>query len=198
MKVIAVTLRVDNVSTYREKRDSLDQRWFDFFTRISVVPLLIPNSLIAAKTLLSAYKVDGFLFTGGNSLVKYGGDAPERDETENFLMNFALEKNIPLLGVCRGMQFIQDYFGIPLRQISNHVVSEQKIIFNGKENIVNSYHNWGTYNSISELMVLGTSSDGVIKAIKHIDRKILGIMWHPERINPFRTEDINLFKEFYN
>ena len=47
------------------------------------------------------------VLTGGNDLAALGGDAPERDATENALLDAAESRRLPVIGVCRGMQVIQ-------------------------------------------------------------------------------------------
>ncbi|KOA21026.1 carbamoyl-phosphate synthase small chain [Clostridium homopropionicum DSM 5847] len=197
MKLIGVTQRVDFIKEYNEKRDSIDQKWIEFLNQCNLTPILLPNNLEVVKNIISSLKLQGMLFTGGNSLIKYEGNSLERDNVEKFCMDFSIENNIPLLGVCRGMQFIQDYFGISLEKVNGHISNSQQIILNGKVETVNSFHNWGSKKSNNELLVTAMATDGVIKAIKHVKYNVLGIMWHPERIYPFSKRDINLFNDFY-
>ena len=103
MKIIAITQRVDRIEAYHETRDCLDERWYDFLDVCGCIPLIIPNHMEAAKKLIREVKIDGILLTGGNSLCSYGGDAPCRDQVETYLMEQAISRDIPLLGVCRGM-----------------------------------------------------------------------------------------------
>ncbi len=81
MKLIAVSQRVD-ISASGERRDALDQRWFSFLSKCKLLPILIPNCLESAKSIVKLLQLGGVLLTGGNDLSSYGGDAPERDETE--------------------------------------------------------------------------------------------------------------------
>jgi len=125
--VIAVSQRVDVLADGDERRDALDQRWTDFLLTCDITPLLMPNNINAVRELLNNHSVAGVLFTGGNDLVQYGGDAPERDEVETWLLEFAITGNLPVLGVCRGMQLIQHYFGVKLMPVEGHVIKEQVI-----------------------------------------------------------------------
>lgn len=197
MKLIGVTQRVEVVRDYGERRDSLDQKWIEFLNECNLIPVLLPNNLEVAKNIIDSFKLEGILFTGGNSLVKYEGNAQERDGVEKFCMEFSIKNNLPVLGVCRGMQFIQDYFGLNLKRVNGHITKTQKITFNNNEETVNSFHNWGCRETNDKLIVTGTSEDGVIKAVKHIEYSILGVMWHPERIYPFSKRDVKLFKDFF-
>ena len=53
-------------------------------------------------------------------------------------------------------------------------------------------------NNVRDLIVFAKSFDGNIKGIFSKKKKIVGIMWHPERNNPFKSYDINLFKKYFN
>ena len=62
------------------------------------------------KKFLKTREINGLLISGGGALVKYNGSNPERDEIEKIMIDFSFKKNIPALGVCRGMQSIQNHF----------------------------------------------------------------------------------------
>lgn len=194
---VAVTQRVDLIDSCNERRDALEQNWMSFLDKCELLPVLIPNCLKTAMKLVSELKPTSILLTGGNSLVDYGGDASERDSVETFLFEHAMENKLPVLGVCRGMQFIQNYFGVKLHKVKGHVTPNQEIFANGKKIEVNSYHDFGTTESVEDLEVWAKAEDGVIKAIKHRTLPIMGIMWHPERIEEYRPEDITLFRTFF-
>lgn len=49
MKLIGVTQRVEIIQEYSEKRDSLDQKWFEFLNKCDLIPILLPNNLEAAR-----------------------------------------------------------------------------------------------------------------------------------------------------
>ncbi len=115
--LIGVTQQVLIRPERKERLDALDQKWHDFLGRCGLSVLLLPNDPSGVRKLLSKYKPGGFLLTGGNDLGAYGGDAPERDATERKVMDFALDQSYPLMGVCRGMQFIQHHFEIQLENV---------------------------------------------------------------------------------
>jgi putative glutamine amidotransferase len=144
----------------------------------------------------------GIIFTGGNTLSGYGGDAPERDETEKVLLDCAIKKGIPVYGLCRGMQFILDYFGYRLEPVEGHVAVRHKVGGALANREVNSYHNYGALisemDSGSVLDVLAVSEDGVVESVKHKEYPILATMWHPERNNPFERDDIKMIKELFD
>ncbi len=197
MKLIGITMRVDIHPDYGERRDALDQQWLVFIKACGLTPILIPNSPELMMTYLETFQFSGFVLTGGNSLVKYGGDVPERDEVDQYLIDWSIKNNKPILGVCRGMQSIQQAYGHCLDYVDGHVVKQQKILINGQESIVNSYHNLATKTCQLPLKYWAISDDGVIKAIKHQNEELYGIMWHPERTLPFDQRDIELFKKVF-
>ncbi|MDH8678592.1 gamma-glutamyl-gamma-aminobutyrate hydrolase family protein [Fusibacter bizertensis] len=197
-KFVAITMRVDDVLSYRERRDAIDQNWYDFITECGYTPILLPNKLTVVKELLSSIQLSGIILSGGNSLVKYDGDAPERDEIERYCIKFAETVKVPLIGVCRGMQVIADYYENNLVNIPNHVAVKHQIVdANNIERTVNSYHNMGIESIKSPLRINAQSKDGSIESISHTIFQIIGIMWHPERETPFELEDINLFSNFF-
>ena len=194
MKKIFVTQRESVVSN--EKRDCLDDRWLTFTDKCDIIPVLIPNNKSILKAYISDLQCDGIILSGGGNIYSLGGDK-RRDEIETLLIEHSINKNIPLIGVCRGMQKIQDFFGISLEKVEGHVQEKQEIYINKKIHEVNSFHDYGTFNNNDNFDIWAAGKDKIVKAIKHKKFRISGIMWHPERILPIRQFDINLFKEFF-
>lgn len=195
-KCIAITQRVEYIEAIDERRDALSQEWTGLAEACGFLPLLLPNHLPTARELLKARKPDGILLTGGNDLVPYGGDAPERDELEQFLIQYSTGQKIPLLGVCRGMQMLLDRFGTKLRKVEGHVRVDH-LLSNGDE--VNSFHSWGATECQKPLIPVAWSADRVLEAVTHQDYPwIRGIMWHPERYHPTRERDIQFIKEVFH
>jgi putative glutamine amidotransferase len=126
-----------------------------------------------------------------------GGDAPERDAVESALLDLAEWRGLPLMGVCRGMQVIQQRSAIPLRRVEGHVEPRQVIRIDGAAKEVNSYHRFAAFDSLPPLEVWAVADDGVVKAIRHSSKPITGIMWHPERSDPFSAADVALFRRVY-
>ena len=197
MKRIAVTQRVDIVPSYGERRDALDQSWTDFLARVDMLPLMVPNNPAALSGLLKNFTVDGILLTGGGDLTAYGGNTPERDAIEAGLIRFAIEERMPLIGVCRGMQAVQHFFGVRLEAVTGHVTAEQTVIVDGSPQSVNSYHCFGAVSTVPDLEVRALAQDGVIEAVRHRRHAIHGMMWHPERLSPFRAADLELFASVF-
>jgi putative glutamine amidotransferase len=195
MKAVAITQRVSVVPSYGERRDCLDQAWTKFLAACGLLPVLLPNIAEAALALCEG--AAGLVLTGGNDLAALGGNAPERDAVENALLDLAERRGLPVLGVCRGMQVIQHRFAIPLRRVEGHVAERQVIRIDGERREVNSYHKFGAFDSRPPLDVWALASDGVVKAIRHSAQPMTGIMWHPERFEPFSPADVELFRSVF-
>lgn len=198
VKKIAITQRVLIVPEHGERRDCLDQAWPRFLAACGLMPLVLPNVIEVALALCAAADVGGLVLTGGNDLAAVGGDAPERDATESALLDAAESRGLPVLGVCRGMQMIQQRCAIPLRRVEGHVTRHQVIRIDGGPTAVNSYHRFGALESRPPLEVWAVADDGVVKAIRHALRPTTGIMWHPERMDPFAAADVALFRRVFN
>jgi putative glutamine amidotransferase len=197
MTFIGITQRVDLIPEYGERRDALDQNWNQFLSKCGLTPILLPNKLFLVKQLLSKIPINGIILSGGNSHQSLGGNAPERDEVDSYLIDHCIKNNLPMIGVCRGMQMLQLFHSQKLQEIDGHICDSQTIIVNGKEQQVNSYHNWGSKQVDDPLTAFAYSQDGIIKAISHQTLPLFGIMWHPERFAQFRTYDVQFFKDTF-
>ena len=189
-------MRQDYIKDYGEYRDSIDNTWFKFLHQCNLTPCLLPNDSMLAEQIIQNTNFDGILLTGGGEYDTKLSD--ERSKIEHKLLSIALTYKIPLIGVCRGMQAIQQYFGMQLYPVQGQVTPTQSIKFNNQIVQVNSYHTLGTTQTNQDLIVKAIGLDNIIKSVSHISAPIEGIMWHPERNVNFSEMDIQLFKSRYN
>jgi len=208
VKRIGITQRVDIAAKTGERRDALDQRWHLFAKELGCLLFPLPNvDASDAEARLTALDLDGLILSGGNSLSYLDPAAPdaaaERDRFEAAAIRFAIDRGIPVLGVCRGMQMLNHYFGGRLHPVRGHVACTHSLDV-GEDFAqmiavpVNSYHDWGiAADGLAEALVpIAQDADKNVEAFIHADLKVAGIMWHPEREAPFRMTDITLVERF--
>lgn len=195
MKIL-VSMRVCENSSYKEIRDAISHDWFSLFNELNVLPILIPNNTSDIKSYFDITDIRGVLLTGGNDILdEKSTPSLQRNEVERQLLDIAIKYNTPVLGVCRGLQMINHYFGGTLSKINSelHVNKSHKVILKNlhfdfpiaKEIKVNSYHDFGINESgLSDALVpFAISEDGLIEAARHRSFNIQGVQWHPEREN---------------
>lgn len=198
MDIVVYTQRVEVIESYNERRDCADQRIPEFIDACGYTPIPLPNNAALVEKIVNSLKPVGIILTGGNSLEKYGGNAPERDLTDCFLISKAVRESIPLYGFCRGMQSILDYFGSELKNVEGHVAVRHFISGRDNKREVNSYHNQACLSTVmNDLEIVMRSDDGVVEKIVHKSLPIIGTMWHPEREAPFNDADIKMVKELF-
>lgn len=199
MKTVIYTQRVEIIENYQERRDCADQRIADFIRLCGFLPIPIPNRSSMAEDIFINIHPSGIVLTGGNSLVAYGGNAPERDAMDKELIELAVKNGIPLYGFCRGMQSIMDYFGNELIEVKGHVAVRHLINEECEKYEVNSYHNQACIKMKANcgLSIIARAEDGVIEAVCHKNLPIVGTMWHPEREKCFLQQDVNRVKKLF-
>ena len=155
-------------------------------------------------------RLDGLLLSGGPDLAPelYGQEPgphtvtdPQRDAAELLLLRAALEADLPVLGVCRGMQLLAVAAGGTLHQHLPDVVGHEKhrpapgvygaqpadfvpgsriAALMGEDRIINCFHHQGVADPGS-LAVTGRAADGTPETVEDPQRRfVLGVQWHPE------------------
>ena len=182
--------------------DFLDHYWLDYFSKKNYNFLLIPNSLSLAKKKLNEIKDnDLIILPGGSDLFESNKISKTRLNIEKNLINISLRKKIPLLGICRGMQLLNIFFGGKINKVKNHMKKKNKIFFEEnffpkKSLIVNCYHNYGIKNKFKskKFKTIATDKEGNLEMFRHKNKNIHGIMWHPEREKNYKKLDY-IFKK---
>lgn len=203
---IGISLRVMKAPNYDEKRDALSHDWILFFEKLNIIPILIPNKTTNISEFLDEVNIDGLILSGGDNI----GDFPERDSIEISVLDYGIKKKLPIFGVCRGMQMMNNYFGGSVITTSDqkHVNSSHDVnivnsskhkILESKSIKVNSFHNNIINSNIlgKDLEPFAISFDESVEGFYHKSLPIIGVMWHPER----SQDDINkelLSKVFHN
>lgn len=188
---IAITQRVVDVVGRGERRDALDQRWAPLAARLDALILPVPNLVEDGAAWIGAVAPDLLVLSGGNdlaSLPEVTDTAPERDVLEAQLVEGAMADGLPVLGVCRGMQFLVNHFGGRLAAVDDHAGTEHVITVTSlgeavERRVVASYHRWGVRPDgvPREFRIVATADDGTVEGIAHATHPMRGIMWHPER-----------------
>lgn len=143
----------------------------------------------------------------------------ERDRFEISMLRFALERKMPILGICRGLQLVNVFLGGTLFQhIYGHrdsnksedktheiKVSQNSLLYSItklENGVVNSSHHQAIDKIAAGLRVSSRSSDGIIESLEWEDPNgkspLLLVQWHPERMigkeeNPFSKGILNWF-----
>lgn len=133
-------------------------------------------------------------FDCGALLLPGGGDIDNHlDATEHFLIQSFAQSGRPILGICRGMQALNVFFGGTLhRYITGHQSPAGDIIHPtqaagwmrqllGSTPVVNSNHHQSVSQLGHDLSVLQLAEDGTVEALEHSTLPICGVQWHPER-----------------
>jgi len=194
-RLVAVSQRVAIDPATGERRDALDQRWGPFLQACGLTALPLPNHADQAMALVAEVTLAGVVLSGGNDLAAYGGNAPERDETERRLVAWARQHRLPVLGVCRGAQHLAHLLGGRLERINGHAGTRHPLLPSGRE--VNSYHCFAIAELPAGIKVTARTADGGIESFHLSGENVTAIMWHPERECPPSPEDVALFQSLF-
>jgi len=173
--------------------DFIDHYWIKFFEKKNINYILIPNSKkIATKKIYKNNNVNLIILAGGNDVFAKDSFSKLRLEIELKLIRFGIKENIPILGICRGMQVLNIYFKGKLNKIEghmrkNHIIKGVNNFFKKKKFMVNSFHNYGiSKKSISKNFIIYANDEkGNVEMFKHKTKNLYGVMWHPERNKNF-------------
>jgi len=206
--------------------DTLENNYINYFEKFGIKLIPISNSTKNINSYFEKFPISGIILSGGNDInpelynkkineseKKKLFISNERDETEKELLRIAIKKKIPVLGICRGMQFINVFFKGKLINIKEenqseigHLATEHTIkIINNKakkllnnESRINSYHGYGINKKTlsSELEIFAQTDDALIEGLYHPLFPIVGIQWHPERKSPDERINNKLIEAF--
>lgn len=196
----------------------LPRNYVDMVAAAGGVPVLLP-SVAAAAAAVDA--LDGLVVTGGPDVdpAAYGDERhprtgpprAERDAAELAMLRRALDRDIPVLGVCRGLQVLNVALGGTLVQHlpdtvghvghnpSPGVFGTTDVALSaaghagaavGERVVVHCHHHQAIDRLGVGLVVTGRAGDGTIEAVELAgSRFVVGVQWHPEQ----DTSDARLF-----
>jgi len=206
---------------YENEKATLAQTYYDSVLREGGIPVLLPpfrpgQDADTASLVSMLEPLDALILSGGGDLnpllvgeepsPHLGGINPRRDLQELLLVRLAADRQIPILGICRGLQLLTAALGGTIVQdlASEHAALSVKHsqdaprtlpthsvditpdtllhhIYGTDRLLVNSLHHQAVRQPAPGMRVSALSADGVIEACEACDhRPILGVQWHPE------------------
>ena len=206
--IIYLTQRVEIDPINHERRDCVDQRWLNCLqaVRPSACIIAVPNGLANLERMLQEVPPGFVILSGGNDLPQmpgHGALAPERDGVESRLVDYARERSLPLLAVCRGFQHLNVLLGGALVTCEGHIRVQHFVSppwsARGSGFTVNSYHRGGfrQCHLAPALTARLIAPDGTIEAASHETLPWLGVMWHPERENIDHERQLGFLQSFF-
>ena len=228
-------------ATLKEDADSVAHRPLGSFVRMDLdyvngvvqaggIPMILAPMPEMAEEV--AGRIDGLLLCGGSDLDPGYYDeepipeldvtVPERDAFEMALVEQALERGIPVFGICRGLQVLNVALGgtlyqdLPSQLHPDLIAHRQKspkwqwtheVEVDGGSNIakimgthrlrVNSYHHQAVKDLADGLVIAARASDGVVEAVESpslSERWLVAVQWHAEAMRDTGPEHRNLFE----
>ncbi len=211
---------VIGVSTYREEArwgvwhaqaDLLNAEYARAVTAVGGVPVLLPPTDAPEAARLVVSRLDGLIVAGGADVdpARYGQSAGEhtgaprtdRDDWETALLDAADQTELPVLGICRGMQVMAVRAGGSLEQhlpdvvhheghspggdvygeIAVDVAADSLLASLVGAGVKVGCHHHQSVVSHPGYVPTAYASDGTLEAIERSDRAFwLGVQWHPE------------------
>jgi len=193
------------------------QNYTDAILRAGGAPVLLPGIADKAycEKILSA--IDGLIISGGDDMdPAFYGEEPhpklglvdvQKGNFEFMLTRMALRKNIPILGICGGIQMLNVAAGGTLYQdipsqtgsgikhsqeltksVPSHYVAIEKNtrlhkILGMVKLRVNSTHHQAVKDLAKDFVVAARAADGIVEAIEmQVKRFVIGVQWHPESL----------------
>ena len=210
------------------RRSYVNEDYVDSVVKNGGIPYIMPFNEDESVIKEQILNIQGLILSGGHDVdphnygeepeQKLGDIWPERDKFDMLLLKLAEENNIPVLGICRGMQIINTYHGGTLYQdlsyrkektlkhsqgqtptLLTHTVEVDphtyvaKIL--GKTKFrTNSFHHQLIKDVAPNFKVAARCVDGVVESIENEDGSVIAVQWHPEMLHRVVPYQNNLFK----
>ena len=183
----------------KDKSFVLDTNWYYFLRKVYKK---VDINIITSNKI--KFNFDLVIISGGNDSLKFSNKKNDilRNKIDDFVIRECLKKKIKLIGICWGAIKINEFFKGNTKKIKNHVKKKHNLkiernIFKiiKKKIIVNSYHNYCINKLGINLNVgLRCSQDNSIEMYYNKNKRIIGVMWHPERHGKLKFLDKYIFK----
>ena len=216
-----------------EEKDSIWMLpgYMDGISTAGGIPVMFPLTSDSKDISELLDKVDGILLTGGHDVAPalYGEKTicssvipcGQRDSLEQEVLKQALERDIPILGICRGIQFLNAYLGGTLYQdlltqhssdVEHHqkppydvpvhrvdIIKESSLyaLLKVSSLLVNSYHHQAIKDLAYGLRAMAVSEDGLVEAVEIPEKSFVwAVQWHPEFSYKVDSSSVAIFNEF--
>lgn len=211
--------RIGISANFREGQSCVADTYIRSVVQAGGAPVIVPitQDLQALSSIVAG--LDGLLMTGGGDInplflkeepvpALQDVDTP-RDFYDLKLIRLAINRQLPIMGICRGHQILNAAFGGTLMQdiyvqISRAIKHSQKMdkkelshsvrLNDGRKIYVNSFHHQAIGSIAPEFEELAVAPDGINEGIHHVERNIFGVQWHPEALAV--NEDVEAQKLF--
>lgn len=214
--VLGNTSTVDGPFAQKLPKACVNKAYTDAVERNGGAPLLIPASTDAETVEALLALCDGLLLPGGEDVdPRYYGQnlhhligtiRPEIDAFYMICVQYGLSHHLPMLGICRGMQFLNVAMGgslyqdLSLREKKSNQHSQRydrsyavhRVLIeegSGLAEILgttridtNTMHHQAVDQLGEGLVLTAVAEDGVVEAFETPDRYVIGVQWHPEEL----------------
>ena len=209
----------------------INEAYVNSVIRAGGCPMILPITQDIETIHSQVSILDGLIMTGGidvnpntydeNPLPLQGNSSLERDHYELKLLKYADEKQIPIFGICRGIQIMNVFYNGSLyqdlsyskRSVIKHTqqekrenpshkihIEENSFLYKSlsDEAYVNSFHHQAIKDLAPHFRVIAKASDGIIEGIQHESRPIYAVQFHPEAMSSKYDEMQDIFNNFVN
>ena len=198
---------------YEDLTCKLGRGYYQSVVAAGGVPVVIPPVADKHVIINTLEHIDALILSGGGDINPlWAGEEPspklhginqERDLPELLIARLAYNRQIPMLGICRGIQTLATAFGGKVSQDISDVatvkhsqdadrseathsvtIEQDSTLFNiykDEKLMVNSFHHQAVAEAGDKFRVVAKSADGIVEAMESTEFKsILGVQWHPE------------------
>lgn len=208
----------------RENQSCIAETYINSIIQAGGVPIIIPATTDLHVLSSLVKDIDGLLMTGGgdiNPLFMSEDPIPALQDVDTLrdiydlrLVRLASNRQVPIMGICRGHQILNFSFGGTLFQdiysqssgsdickhsqkMAREEVSHQVMLENGESIYVNSFHHQAVKDIAPEFVSTAVAKDGINEGIRHLEKNIFSVQWHPEALATNGDRDAqSLFRQF--